>query len=189
MTKRSAESDGSRLRTGAWVVAAMVVVAAATRLVPHPSNFTPILAMGLFGGARFASIRTSLTVPLLAMLASDVALEIAYGWGMHALLPVVYACIAASVGIGVLLRRRRGPVAVLAAGVGSSVLFFSVTNFAVWARGALYPLSADGLLQCYVAAVPFFQNTLAGTLFYSAMLFGGHALIERLARGGPAESR
>lgn len=63
--------------------------------------------------------------------------------------------------------------------MASSVLFFVVTNFGVWAFDGLYPRTLEGLVVCYVAAIPFFANTLAGTLFYALLLFGGFALAER----------
>jgi hypothetical protein len=66
----------------------------------------------------------------------------------------------------------------VAASLAASVLFFVVTNFAVWAMGSMYPKSAGGLLACYVAAIPFFGNTLLGDAFFTAVLFGGLALAE-----------
>ena len=65
------------------------------------------------------------------------------------------------------------------AALASSILFFAVTNFGTWATGEIYPPTLAGLAACYVAAIPFFQNTLAGDLFFSALLFGGFALLER----------
>jgi hypothetical protein len=63
--------------------------------------------------------------------------------------------------------------------LASSVLFFVITNFGVWAFDAFYPKTWEGLIACYVAAIPFFQNTLIGDLLYTAVLFGGFALLER----------
>ena len=69
------------------------------------------------------------------------------------------------------------------AAMTSSALFFLVTNFGVWAFGSLYPMTWDGLIACYVAAVPFFRNTLQGDLFYTLVLFGGFRLLERRFSG------
>jgi hypothetical protein len=63
--------------------------------------------------------------------------------------------------------------------LASSVLFFVLTNFGVWAFDALYPKTLEGLMACYVAAIPFFRNTLLGDLSYTVVLFGGFALLER----------
>jgi hypothetical protein len=80
--------------------------------------------------------------------------------------------------IGWAVARRVTPFTVAGAAIASSVLFFLVTNFGTWATGELYPQTLAGLAACYVAAIPFFQNTLAGDLFFSAVLFGGFALLE-----------
>ncbi|MCS6770623.1 MAG: hypothetical protein NZ740_01190 [Kiritimatiellae bacterium] len=150
----------------------MIAAAAAFRILPHPPNFTPIAAMALFGGAQFADRRTAFAVPLAAMLLSDLAL------GFHALMPVIYGAFALIVCIGIWLRPRRSPAMIAAATLASSVLFFAITNFAVWVSGTLYPKTIAGLAQCYVAAIPFFGNTVLGDAIFSAALFGGLALAE-----------
>jgi len=157
------------------MLATMIVAAAASRLLPHPPNFTPIGAMALLGGACFADRRAAFLVPLAAMALSDVVIGWHRGWF------VVYGCFALTVCIGLWLRRRRKPAAIAGATLASSLLFFMVTNFAVWAlgHGRLYPMSAEGLLACYAAALPFFRNTLLGDAVYSVALFGSLALAER----------
>lgn len=157
-----------------------VGAAALFRLAPHPPNFTPIEALALFGGASFASRRAAFLVPLAAMLLSDLVLGLHYGAlaQLHSQ-PVVYACILATVAIGRALRGRRSPQNILAASLAGSVLFFVVTNFAVWAGGSMYPFSIQGLAGCYVAAIPFFRNALTGDLAFTAAIFGGFALLER----------
>jgi hypothetical protein len=155
------------------VLTGLVLAAAASRLIPHPYNFTPITAMALFGGAYFSDRRLAFLVPLSAMLASDLFI------GLHRGIPVVYGSFALIVCIGFLLRRRRRLLPIAGATLGSSLLFFFLTNFAVWAAGALYPRTLTGLLACFVAAIPFFQNTLLGDAVYSLILFGGFAFAER----------
>jgi hypothetical protein len=167
------------LRARFWWMASMVVGVAAMRVLPHPPNFTPVAAMALFGGAHFDRKSWAFAVPLAAMLLSDAVLEWVFGRGFHALTPVVYLSFVAIVCLGFLLRRRRSVATVAGAALGSSVLFFLTTNLAVWAAGDLYPRTAAGLAACYVAAIPFFGATLAGDLFYTALLFGAFALAER----------
>jgi len=150
-----------------------IFVAAALRLVPHPPNFTPIGAMALFGGAYFGRRVLAFAAPLGALLLSDAAI------GFHSGMPYVYGSVALIVLIGWVVAKRMAPLTIAAAALASSVLFFAVTNFGTWATGELYPPSLAGLAACYVAAIPFFQNTLAGDLLYSALLFGGFALLER----------
>jgi hypothetical protein len=67
-----------------------------------------------------------------------------------------------------------------AAAAASSVLFFAITNFGMWLFSGFYPRNLAGLEACYVAAIPFFQNTVVGDLFYAALLFGGFKVAERL---------
>ncbi len=158
------------------VLLGMIFAVAISRLLPHPPNFTPVAAMALFGGACFSSRLAAFFVPLAAMLASDAFI------GFHRGMIAVYACFAATVCIGLWLRRRRafGPIA--GATLASSLLFYMATNFAVWAlgHGRLYPMTLEGLATCYIAAIPFFRNTLLGDGFYCFALFGSLTLAERM---------
>ena len=155
------------------VLLSAIVAAAALRLVPHPPNFTPIGAMALFGGAYFGRRWLAFAAPLGALLLSDLVL------GFYAGMWVQYLAVALVVLIAWGALRRISPLRVVGAALASSIAFFLVTNFGTWALSGMYPLTAGGLAACYVAALPFFQNTVAGDLFYSALLFGGFALLER----------
>lgn len=159
------------------VLTGIVLVAALSRLLPHPPNFTPIGAIALFGGAHFVDRRAAFLVPLLAMAVSDLLLEVLAGTGLHLLLPVVYGCFVLTSWLGTRLPARRSIVGVLGAATAAAALFYIVTNLGVWALGG-YPKTAAGLVECYVAALPFFGNTLLGHLVYSAALFGGFAYAE-----------
>lgn len=162
-----------------WALTAMVLGAAFSRLIPHPPSFTPVLATALFGGALFASVRAAVGVPLLAMLLSDVALAmLVYGWGIFASVPAMYLGTVLTVFLGRLLQGRIkawrvGGMAALAA-----LAYFALTNFSVWLRGHLYPPTFDGLVACYVAAIPFLKNLLLGNLVFAGVLFGGFAWAE-----------
>ena len=150
-----------------------ILLAAALRLVPHPPNFTPIAAMALFGGAYLGRRWLAFAAPLGALLLSDFVL------GFYPELVFVYLSTAATVAIGWVLAKRRSVLSIGLAAIAGSVLFFAVTNFGVWLVMDYYPKTLAGLAACYDAAIPFFQNTLAGDLFFSALLFGGFALAER----------
>jgi hypothetical protein len=156
-----------------FVVSGMILAAALARLVPHPPNFAPIGAMALLGGACLTDRRLAFAVPLAAMFLSDLIL------GFSALTPVIYGCFAAMVVLGFWLRGRRAVLPIAAASLTASLLFFVVTNFAVWYLGHGYPKTSAGLAECYVAAIPFFGNTLAGDAVWVTVLFGGLALAER----------
>jgi hypothetical protein len=151
----------------------LIVAAAATRLIPHPPNTTSVAALALFAGAYFSSRWLAFLVPLLALFASDLVL------GVYPHMEVQYLSFAVIICIGFLLQRRRtfGPIA--AAALASSVTFFVLTNLGVWAFDGMYPRTLPGLLSCFVAALPFFRNTLLGDVFYTAVLFGGFHILER----------
>lgn len=169
---------------GPLLLAGMILLAALSRLLPHPMNFSPVEAIALFGGAYFAARGWAVAVPLLAMLVSDLILGVTIGgmyWDYMTGLSFwsVYLCIALSTVMGFGLRGRVGAGRVLGYSLAGSVLFFVVTNFFTWFGGTLYPQTFEGLVACYIAAIPFFQNTLLGTLFYAAVLFGGFELLRR----------
>jgi len=151
-----------------------ILAAAALRLVPHPPNFTPIGAMALFSGAYLGRRgAVALVAPLGALFLSDLVL------GFYRGMPTVYFSVALIVIIGWMALRRVSPIRVGGAAIASSVLFFVLTNFGMWLFSGFYPRTLAGLEACYIAAIPFFQNTVAGDLFYAAVLFGGFALLER----------
>lgn len=161
-------------------IAAVIFAAALFRLVPHPYNFTPIGALALFAGAHLHRTSWAMALPLGAMLLSDSILELLFGWGFHSGMPVVYGTFGLIIVLGMLIREKKSRAGVLlAAATGSATLFFILTNAAVWFSGALYPKTISGLLTCYVAALPFYANQLAGDLLYTAVLFGGFAMAER----------
>lgn len=155
------------------MLAGIILAAVASRLIPHPSNFSPIAALALFGGAQFADKRLAFIVPLAAMLLSDLVL------GFHALIPVVYGSFALIVCLGFWVRRNQNIWRLGSAALFGAVLFFVVTNLGVWLLGSFYPKTGAGLMECYVAAIPYFKNTLLSDLFYTALLFGGLALAEQ----------
>lgn len=167
----------------------MIGLAALMRLAQFLPNFSPIEAMALFGGAYFANRRLAMSVPLLTIFLSDVALAFLHGGEFRtyfsAYLPqllTVYACILVSTALGFGLRGRVNGLRLLGFSLTGSLLFFLATNFVVWLTATSIPqytACTAGLIPCYVAAVPFFQWTLLSTLFYSALLFGGFALLRR----------
>jgi hypothetical protein len=166
-------------RLGALI--AFVLAAAATRLLPHPPNMTSIASVALFGGAYFKDRRLAFAVPLLALLLSDLALGWFYQWSMLAYqshMEIQYLCFALIVVMGFALRTGRSALRIASASLFAAVVFFVVTNFGEWLFQDLYPRTLAGLAACYVAAIPFFGNSVLGDLLYSALLFGGFRLLE-----------
>jgi hypothetical protein len=155
-------------------VAVMVALGVCGRLVPHPWNFTPMMAIGLYAGAKSAKLGTSISVTLLALLVSDALL------GFYSGMWYVYAASLVPVLIGRLLCRLNGAGSIAAGAVFSSVSFFVTTNFMVWATGHLYPHTTAGLAESFAAGLPFYRNQVLGDTLYTVALFGGGWLIERL---------
>lgn len=152
-------------------IAVMILLAALSRIIPHPPNFAPIVAMALFGGAYFNDKKLALVIPIFAMFISDLII------GLHSGMLIIYLTFVGIVAIGFLLRENKNFGRVAGLTIVSSVIFFVTTNFAVWMSDLMYPKTIEGLIACYVAAIPFFGNSLAGDLFYAGVLFGGYALL------------
>lgn len=179
----------SLLAPGPLMLAVMIVAAALSRFLPTPPNFAPIVAVALFAGAFFAHRGLAIAIPLVVMALSDLALGMARGGvfveyfttTMYApSLLANYACMALIVVLAFGLRGKVGGVRVLVYSLAGSAVFFLLSNLAVWLTAMSVPGHAAcmaGLAPCYAAAIPFFKWTVLGTLFYSALLFGGFALL------------
>jgi len=145
----------------------LIFGAIALRLLPHPPNFAPIAAIGLFSGCYLRRKWTWL-IPLGAMLISDFFLGF-YDWPVMASVYLSFGLIGL---IGYYLRKRKNISTIIGSSLISSLLFFIITNLAVWGFSGMYNLSQAGLIKCFYLALPFFRNTLAGDLFYTTVLFG-----------------
>ena len=167
------DPEVSSMRAKLFTISAIIFALAMFRLLPHLPNVSPVAAMALFGGAYFADKRMAFLVPLLALFLSDLAL------GLHNSIIFVYAGFALTVAIGFLLKGRVTITNTAFATVVSSVLFFLLTNLGAWMTSGLYARSAEGLMQAYVAGIPFFQNSLLGNLVFVAVIFGGYHLLQK----------
>src|SRR5213594_125021 len=152
---------------------ALILLAAALRIAPHPWNFTPLGAMALFSGALLKDRRLAFTFPLVALFVGDVFI------GFHKLLPIVYASFLINVAIGLWLRDRRSIARISLATFLGAIQFFLVTNFAVWWLLNSYPKTASGLAACYLAGLALFRNTVTGDALYALLFFGAFAVAER----------
>ena len=154
----------------------MVALGACARLVPHPWNFTPIMAIGLFAGSDGKKTSTGVLATLFALALSDAVLGFYPGfWYVYgaALIPVL---------LGRLIRTRTGAGAIVTAAVASSLSFFLITNFMVWATDRLYPHMMAGLSAGYLAGIPFYRNQVLGDAVYTVAIFGGYAVLNRLCQ-------
>ncbi|MBT8118953.1 MAG: hypothetical protein KJN89_04470 [Gammaproteobacteria bacterium] len=161
------------MRAKLFTISAIIFALAMFRLLPHLPNISPVAAMALFGGAYFADKRMAFIVPFLALLLSDLIL------GLHDTMIFVYAGFALTVAIGFLLKDRVTATNTAFAAVASSLLFFLLTNLGAWMTSGLYAKSAAGLMQAYVAGIPFLQNSLLGNLVFVAVIFGGYHLLQK----------
>lgn len=161
-----------------FIVSALLI-AALSRLIPHPFNFTPIAGMALFGGALLSDKKLAVIIPLAAMFISDIFL------GFHDQMLGVYLSFIMISFIGFWLRDNQSAGRVVLASLSSSLLFFLVTNFYCWLVYPIYSKDLAGLLSAYTLAIPFytndvfgsfFVNTILGDLFYSGILFGAFYL-------------
>jgi hypothetical protein len=168
----------------------LAVAAGLLRLVPHPWNLTPVGALGIFAGARLRSWH-AFALPLVVMAATDALLKVPLAQQGFPVVtwvtPFVYGSFLLNVCIGRLLTRTHSTVRIGGASLLASVQFFLVTNFGMWLNCAFidptgptrYAPTVQGLIECYVKAIPFFGGTLAGDLLYCAILFGLHGWLTR----------
>lgn len=158
----------------------LVLATALFRLVPHWPNFTPIAALALFGAATFERKWLGLAAPLTALLLSDILI------GFHGNMGAVYFSFALTWLLGLwAIGQKPAAGRIAIASITSSVLFFLITNFAVWLGSTFYPQTAAGLMTCYAAGLAFYNGTsfflngVFGDLFFSGLLFGSYYLLQQ----------
>lgn len=154
---------------------ALVTLGVASRLVPHLSQFTAILAVAMFAG-MYLNRRLALVVPVALMMVTDVII------GFHDTMPFTWGSMLVITAIGVWLRERKNPANVFAGSIFCAVFFFIVTNFGAW-LSPLYPHTWAGLRECYILAIPFFKSTLLSTMAYSMVLYAGYELLLKRSQG------
>ena len=168
----------TKTRNELWMdlalVAFLIGLDVTARLLPHIPGFMPVAASALFAGRMLRLPALAVVVPLAAMALSGLAL----GGDVWQVTLVVYAAITVPALAGIYSRRWRGAAPVAATMLSCSLIFFAASNFAVWAFSGMYPLTWDGLVACYVAALPFLERTVLGDLFWTAVLFGGAWLVQ-----------
>ena len=141
----------------------LILVLSFSRLIPHPWNFTPILAVGIFSGFYFKNFILSLFIVILSMFIGDLFL------GFHSTMFFTYISLALAVVIGLFIKHFKF-TEILFSGLASSVCYFIITNFGAWLTLEMYEKNFAGLLQSYVLAIPFFHNTLISTFLYLILL-------------------
>ena len=169
--------SAAKIEVPRWPMLAylFVVLAIASRflilkLVPHPWDFTPLAASLLFFGAH--GPRRQWWVPVALFAAADVALNrFFYSYPLTWDLFISWAWYAGALYLGTRLRDHSKPIWVMGAALTSSLSFFLVSNFGVWAAYNMYPKTLSGLISCYVAGIPFYQHRFFGDLLFTAVFF------------------
>jgi hypothetical protein len=144
----------------------LILLGILTRILPHAWNFTSVAAIALFSGYYIKNKKIAFAVPIAVMLLSDWKIGF-YQWQIMA---SVYASFAVVVLFGVLIKNKKWYFAFPTSLVGT-IIFFFVTNYAVWQFGTWYPHTFAGLTECIVAGIPFIKNSFAGDLIYTFVLF------------------
>ena len=167
------------------VLCALLLLAVASRLIPHPANFAPMGAMALFGAAYFNRKYLALVIPLLATWLSDLFINnVVYAqyypnftwfyegfywqYGTYVLIGL----------LGLVIFKKVNPKRILTGGLVSTLLFFIMTNFGCWIGSTTYSQNFVGLMECYAMGIPFLKGTLLGDLFYCGILFGSFEFIK-----------
>ncbi len=161
------------------VITLLILLVALSRLVPHPPNFSPVGGMALFGAAYYSKRYMACFISVIAMWISDLAVNnILYAqyfdhfvWFYNGAI-FTYGAFLVIVIFGTLILKKIRVKNLIVAALGSSIIFFLISNFGVWLASDMYPKNGGSLMSCYIAGLPFFQNTLFSNLFYCAMLFG-----------------
>jgi hypothetical protein len=157
-----------------------LLFAVAVRFMPHPMAFTPVGAALLFFGSRVS--RNRMWIPLVLLAGSDVALttlvyRYPFSWDHF----VTWAWYAAILWLGSTLKENAGAIRILVTTLASSVSFFLISNFAVWAAWDMYPRTFSGLMTCYDAGLPFFRRGVEGDLLFATLMFGAAAVLPAVA--------
>ena len=172
------------LQTG--ILSIIILLAAFTRIMPHPPNFSPMAAIGLFGAAHFAKKWQAFFIPLLGIWLSDLVINNfiysssdtnivwfynGFYWQYISYIIIIF------IGLfifnkGVSLSKTFGGI------VASSGIFFLVSNFGVWAGSGMYPKNIAGLISCYIAGIPFMNNTIISDFLFTTVLFGSYYLLQ-----------
>ncbi len=147
-----------------WI-AGLVLLLAFSRLIPHPPNFTPLGAMAILSGAMIKDLRLGIFIPIAAMIISDALI------GFHSSILYVYAAVIAMVILSRYWLTKYTVTRLAGTAVLASVVFYVGTNFGAWLSHDMYPHTASGLGQAYIAGIPFFRNTLLSNLFFTAIGF------------------
>ena len=166
------------------ILAVLIALGVAGRLLPHPPNFTPMAAIALFAGFIFMKKYMAVVAVVAVMLLTD---YFAFGylspdWFASKSMMVVYLALLFPIVFKGFLQKKLGVLRIAGAALASSTVFFVATNFAVWTFSPMYEKTWAGLVLCYTMAIPFFQNTIAGDIMWSGIVFGSYFALRHFSK-------
>ena len=161
------------------ILAVLIALGVAGRLLPHPPNFTPMAAIALFAGFIFIKRYMAVVAVISTMLLCDYFAfgSLSVSWFGSKSMFAVYLALLFPIVFKNFLQKKLGVLRIFGAALTSSSVFFLATNFAVWAFSPMYEKTFEGLVLCYTMAIPFFQNTVAGDLIWSGVIFGTYLVL------------
>lgn len=167
------------------IISLLIILAVFSRLIPHYPNFTALGAVAIFGGVALTQRWIAFALPLVAMWISDLVLNnLIYNsspnfiWFSQGFI-WIYLGVAAHTLITWLTTKKPSIATISAVAFWGALVFFILSNFGVWLGSGMYPKTSEGLIACYVAAIPFGSILLLSNLFFSALLFGVYYLLEK----------
>ena len=165
------------------VIVLLIFIAALSRLIPHPSNFTALGAIAIFSAFLIENRLLALLIPVVAMYVSDLILNnIIYSSSEF----IWFTSGAAWIYLGMIshsfiawILRKPSTSAIAVTSLAGAIAFFLLSNFGVWLGSGMYERTSQGLTKCYIAALPFFGNVLASNLIFSCFLFAVYFILEK----------
>lgn len=154
----------------------LVLILIISRLIPHPPNFTAATAAIVFAAVSLRSW-TSLVALIGSYWAADLIINnfmyssAKFLWVTPAFYWILIPIVVSFMIIRFSVKDSMAPLAIFKSTFGASCLFFIVSNFGVWANSVNYSKNFNGLTLCYFNAIPFFGNELAGTFFYTSLIY------------------
>ena len=145
----------------------LILILALAKLIPHPPNFTPIIAVAIMSGYFFRNIYLSFAILLISMLLADVFI------GFYNNMLFVYLSLFLIAFVFFKISKKINFKNLFVYSFIGSLIFFIISNFGVWALGSpgaydvAYGKNLNGLVECYILAIPFFGNTFLSTLIFA----------------------
>ena len=160
----------------------LIIIAALSRILPHPPNVTPVAAMGIFGAAYFVSKRWAYVIPFLALFISDLVLNNIF---LRSFIPdatgliwftkislFVYLGFGLTIWLSKILLKNINTSNIIKATLLASLIFYVVSNLGVWLTMPNTTMSIVGLFEVYIAGLPYLLNSILGNFFFVAVFFG-----------------